>query len=174
MNPFEPVQKWAIPRSALIASLTEMAIDGRHGREGVALWLGRRQHGIATISAVVALRGPGVRKQRDVLVISAALLNDVTDVAIERGESLVGQIHSHGPEFGVELSPTDQRFGIQVPDYLSVVAPDFALRPATNVTDCGLNVYAAGRGYRGLSGAEIAERIEVVDGVNVPVLTVGE
>src|SRR5438128_2331576 len=119
MSPYSPVNVWLLPREALSLSMNEMAIDGRLGREGVALWLGKRENAVATITHVVALRGRGVSKRFDLLNISAELLNDVTDVAIDLGIMLVGQIHSHAPNFSTDLSPTDRMYGINVPDYLS-------------------------------------------------------
>jgi len=174
MSFYPPVESWLLPRAALDASMREMAIDGRLGREGVALWLGKREGGSAAVSHVVVLRGPGVIKRRDLLQISADLLNDVTDVAIELGLMLVGQIHSHGLEFGTNLSNTDRRYGIMVPDYLSVVAPDFALRNSTTITDCGVHVFVAGSGYRRFPTNEIIQRVHVSDVSEVPVLTVGK
>jgi proteasome lid subunit RPN8/RPN11 len=174
MSFYPPVESWTLPRGTLEASLDEMAIDGRLDREGVALWLGKREGGAAAVSHVVILRGRGVAKRRDLLEISADLLNDVTDVAIDLGVMLVGQIHSHAPGYGTDLSLTDRRCGIMVSDYLSVVAPDFALRPDTLITDCGVHVYVTGRGYRRLSSAEVSRRINVVNAAEVPVLTVGK
>jgi hypothetical protein len=173
MNFYPPVQSWELPRGALNASMREMAIDGRHDHEGVALWLGKRESGIARISHVVVLRGAGVVKRRDLLQISADLLNDVTDAAIDLGVMLIGQIHSHGREFGTDLSRTDRRYGVMVPDYLSVVAPDFALRPTTPITECGVHLFVAGQGYRRFSSRETTERVRILDESNVPVLTVG-
>lgn len=174
MNFYPAVEAWILPRLALEASMREMAIDGGLGREGVALWLGKRDGSLAQISQVVILRGPGVVKRRDLLEISADLLNDVTDVAIELGVMLVGQIHSHGPEFGTNLSRTDRLYGIMVPDYLSVVAPDFALRPNTMIGECGVHLFVSGSGYRRLSANEIDRRIRISGASDVPVLTVGK
>lgn len=86
---------WLLPAEAMQTSISEMAPDGVRGCEGVALWLGRRLAGVVSITHVIGLRGPGVIKRPDHLSISAELLDDVTDVAIERGVYLVGQIHSH-------------------------------------------------------------------------------
>lgn len=173
MIPYEQVSRWDIPEVVMAASLAEMAIDGRHGNEGVALWLGRRDGGVATVSHVLALRGPGVRKKHDLLIIDSAILNDVTDYAIENNVSLVGQIHSHGTFYGTDLSRTDRLYGITVPDYLSLVAPHYAQRPDTRITDCGIHVFRAGVGYVRLSPPEIARCIHVLRGQNVEVAIIG-
>jgi proteasome lid subunit RPN8/RPN11 len=124
-------------------SISEMASDGARGCEGVALWLGRRFAGIVTVTHVVALRGPGVTKRPDHLSISPELLNEVTMLAIRAGVYLVGQIHSH-PGTWVDLSETDQLYGIRMPGYLSVVAPHFARRPNIALAECGVHVFDRG------------------------------
>jgi hypothetical protein len=174
MTFFAPVHTWRVPASAFAASLREMARDGVRGDEGVALWLGRRGGGRAEVTHVVALRGPGVIKKPDQVVIHPGLVNEVTDLAIELGVVLVGQIHSHGVDYGTDLSDADRAYGIAVPYYLSLVAPDFALRPQTRLEDCGVYVFEPGRGFRRLSVAEAGERVQVVAAGPVPVLTVGE
>ncbi len=171
---FSPVETWCLTEEALLDSLAEMARDGVRGNEGVVLWLGRREKGRADISHLVALRGPTVIKRPDLLLIDAAMLNDVTDVAIGLGVSLIGQIHTHGGSHGTDLSRTDRVGGVNVPYYLSVVAPDFGLRAGTHISDCGVHVFEPDFGYRRLSRPEIARRVHVVSGARVPLVTVGD
>lgn len=171
---FPRVHRWHLPEPALTDSLAELASDGRDRKEGIVLWLGRRVDGDAAVSHLVLLRGPGIVRRPDLLRIVPALINDVTDLAIEFGVSLVGQIHSHGPGGGTDLSRTDRSQGISAPYYLSVVAPHFALKPRTRIADCGVHVFEPDLGYRRLSNAEVADRIAVSPGDRLPVLTVGQ
>jgi proteasome lid subunit RPN8/RPN11 len=152
---------WRLPTAALEASIAEMAPDGARGCEGVALWLGHRVAGIVTITHVVGLRGRGIVRRPDHLAISAELLDDVTDLAIEHGVYLVGQIHSH-PGAWVDLSDADKRWGIQAPGYLSVVMPHFARDPATPLGQFGFHVSANG-GWRRLSPFERRWRVAIVN-----------
>ncbi|MCI0724300.1 MAG: hypothetical protein L0338_35855 [Acidobacteria bacterium] len=174
MTYFPEVETWRIPDAAMVESLAEMARDGREGREGIVLWLGRRDNGAAEISHLVVLRGKGIVKEPDLLIIGAELMNDVADLAIELGVCLVGQIHSHGKLYGTNLSPTDRKYGIVVPFFLSLVAPDYALRPDTRIEECGVHIFEPSIGYRRLTPPEVLARIRVVCGESVPVLTVGE
>ena len=87
---FPRVENWQIPESAIIDSFSEMSLDGEVGNEGITLWLGHRRNGQAEITHLVCLRGQGVIKRPDLLIIESWLLNDVTDVAIELGVALVG------------------------------------------------------------------------------------
>ena len=170
MSTLRNLEVWELPVAAFEASLAEIAPDGRRGNEGVALWLGSRSMTVATIAYVIALRGPGIVKLPDQLSISAELLNEVTDVAIELGCYLVGQIHSH-PASWVDLSIPDKRYGIQVGGYLSVVAPHFAQRPNTRLEDCGVHLLEGGL-WRRFETQELARRVALV---NKParVITVG-
>jgi hypothetical protein len=174
MNEYFPqVDKWSIPESALRYSIQEMAIDGRLGNEGVVLWLGRRCDGNAILTHLIRLRGPGVTKHPDLLLIDSDLMNDVADIAIDLDVQLIGQIHSHGPRHGVNLSATDLQYGIAVPGYLSVVAPDYAMRSGTTFGDCGVHVCDSNSSFRRLAPNELNNRIETVSADSLPFLTVG-
>jgi len=169
---FPEVRRWRVPELAFTHSLTEMAQDGRQGNEGVALWLGHREDGEAAITHVVALRGPGVTKRPAFLCIEPWLLNEVTDVAIAQGVALVGQIHSHAPGLPTDLSYTDREGGLAVPHYLSVVAPDFGLRPGLKIAECGVHEFVSGRGYVRLTAGETVRRVCVVAGGSAAMVTV--
>jgi len=174
MTFFPDIAKWLIPEPAWRESFREMALDGRFGNEGVALWLGRREGDQAEITHVVVLRGPEVIKEPDLLVIGASLLNDVTDLVVELGVRLIGQIHSHGTRYGTNLSYSDRQNGIKTPGYLSIVAPDYAVRPGTRLAQCGIHVFEKDRGFRRLAGEEVRRRVLVVEGTAVQTIVIGE
>jgi hypothetical protein len=162
-NIFPAISKWRVPSSLLEESISEMKEDGLLGREGIVLWLGHRKRGLAEITHLVTLRCNGVTKSPANLKISSRVFNDLTDIAINLRVILIGQIHSHGPGYGIELSYSDRTYGIGVPDYLSVVAPDYALRPSTRWEDCGVFVYEKDSGFRCLNNREIKRRIQLTD-----------
>ncbi len=170
---FPRVDRWRLAADVLDVSLADMARDGARGNEGVALWLGNRKSGRASVSHVVLLRGPGVRKGPELMVIESWLLNDVTDFAIDAGVCLIGQIHSHGIGYSTSLSETDRKYGVAVPHYLSIVAPDFAQRPSTTIMDCGVHVFETGTGYRRLGTAEVEKRVRIDTSQLAEVITVG-
>jgi|SRR5581483_1191733 len=172
MSYFPDVSRWHLSTSAFAESLSEMARDGSCGNEGVALWLGRRADGTAHITQVVALRGPGVIKRPRFLRIDSCLLNEVADLARERGLCLVGQIHSHGGRW-TDLSETDRTYGICVPGYLSIVAPGFALESDLSIADCGIHVYEPPHGYRRLPLPEVRDRVQVVSDDYARLVVVG-
>lgn len=171
---FPPVEVWHLTKSVLEDSLREMSNDGVHGNEGVVLWLGRRVQGQAEITHLVGLRGPGVVKRPNLLIILPWLLNEVADVALQLNVSLIGQIHTHGTGYDIGLSRTDRARGIAVPHFLSVVAPDYGLRGDIGIVDCGVHVFEPGLGYRRLSTREVEQRVQVISGTPPPLLLIGQ
>jgi hypothetical protein len=172
-NPyFSEVETWRIPEMVIADALEEMAIDGRNGNEGIALFFGRDDDAAAEVTHLVKLRGPGLQKYPARIDIDAVLLNEVTDVVISNKVRLIGQVHSHGSGYGVDLSPTDRAYGIKTPYYLSLVAPDYALSAAP-LQRWGIHVFMENQGYVRLNAAEVRRRLQVVPGTRVPVITVG-
>lgn len=173
MTYFSIPGRWQIAADVLRHSFAEMAQDGARGCEGIAMWLGHHEGDTAVITHVARLRGPGLHKGPDRLLINADLVNDLTDVAIENKLTLIGQIHSHGPLHSTDLSEVDKRYGIVVPGYLSAVAPDYAMRPNTTIGECGIHVFIPGHRWQRLSPQEVQQRVSIVNGVTVPVLVAG-
>jgi hypothetical protein len=175
MNFFPPVHTWNVSANLLSLSLEEMALDGCKGNEGICLWLGTRgDDGIATVSHAVRLRGMGISKSPANIQITPELLRDVHHFARTCGVILLGQIHSHGPYHSLDLSPTDLRYGISVPYYLSLVAPDYGLNEATEYSDCSINVFMPGEGYQRLSADEAASAVRVSASLPLKEATIGE
>lgn len=170
---FAATDIWRIPQTVITDVLEEMTIDGSRGNEGIALFLGRHEGTTAEVTHMVKLRGLGVQKYPDQIRITAALLNEVTDVAIHNQVCLIGQVHSHGPGYSVDLSPTDRTYGIQTPHYLSLVAPNYAMSEAP-FHYWGVHVYTHNRGYVRLTEQEVDHRIQFVSSASLPFLTVGD
>lgn len=170
---FPPVKKWIIPEICFAASLEEMSLDGKFGNEGIALWLGKRSQGNAAVTHLMRLRGSGIIKEPDFLQISPALLNEITGSALNHEVMLLGQIHSHGMYYGVDLSITDKEDGISVPYYLSLVAPDYAMRQHLSLDEYGIHVFEPGFGYRRLHSGEAKAAIEITTS-SISILTIGE
>lgn len=169
---FPQVTSWRIPDTVLPDSLQEMAIDGRAGNEGLVLWLGHDQGKIAEVAYLVKLRGPNISKRPNQIRINSALFNDLADVAIENGVRLIGQIHTHGPGYPLDLSLTDRAYGLQTPFYLSVVAPNYGLS-ATTFMDCGVHVYVPRKGFVRLRANEVGRRIRLLSGPHLPFVELG-
>src|SRR6266571_7268745 len=164
MTPYRTPDRWLLASGLLQATMQELAIDGRLHREGVAFFLGQHQSAVAQLTHLCVLRGDKLRKTVDHLRIDPALMNEVTDLTIAENLQLIGQIHSHGPGYGTDLSYPDHFYGIRVPGFLSLVAPDFAQRPETELVDCGVHVFEAPGGFRRMLPSEINWRFGRLDG----------
>jgi len=174
MNYFPKINRWLIPQAALNRSREEMAQDGRRGNEGISLWLGTKKRGEARLTRIVFLRGRGIYKSPLNIQIDPELMRQVHEKAEVVGAILIGQIHSHGRHYGVNLSPTDHTYGVRVPYFLSVVCPDYAQTESTTMIDCGVHIFLPDRGYVRLATKEIARRIIVPKEPSIEILTVGD
>lgn len=178
---FSKTTKWKISETVLPDSFGEMALDGEFGNEGIVLWLGRDQGASAEVTHLVKLRGPLIYKCPNQIRIHSALFNEVADVAIEHNVRLLGQIHSHGAGFDLDLSFSDRSYGLQTPYYLSLVAPNYA-RFVVPVSACGVHVFKPTRRYLLWPGPsayvrlklrEVHRSLEIVPGPHLPFITVG-
>jgi proteasome lid subunit RPN8/RPN11 len=141
-------------------AMRELAHDGIKRIEGICLWLGNRgEDGLAAITHSVLLRGSYIEKSALNITINPKLMREVHEKAQENKVSLIGQIHSHAENVGTNLSSVDRRYGISVPGYLSVVAPNYGLTEGTAINDCGVYTYVPEKGYIRLSWREVSKRI---------------
>jgi len=163
MTPYRTPDRWLLADGLLQATMQELAIDGGLHREGVAFFLGRHKDTVAHITHLCTLRGDKLDKTVDHLRIDPALMNEVTDLSIAEDLHLVGQIHSHGPGYGTDLSYPDHFYGIRVPGFLSLVAPDFAQRRETQLVECGVHVFETPGGFRRMPPGEISRRFGRLD-----------
>ena len=140
----------------------DLALDGTAGNEGIVLWLGALCESEANASQLILLRGTGVTKCPHFVRITDELLNDVTEIAVKLGLTLVGQAHSHAPGLGDRLSPTDRHYGVAFPWYLSIVVPNFASSRSLLPDDCGIYICDERRIFRRQAKAG-HERITLTD-----------
>lgn len=166
MTPYRSAERWLLAQGLFQAAINEMAVDGRFDREGVAFFLGRPRGPEAHITHLCSLRGGKVNKSINHLQIDAALMNEVTDLSVAEDLTLLGQIHSHAPGYGTDLSLADHFFGIRVPGFISLVAPDFGLRSETRLVDCGVHVFDTPNGFRRLGVAELGQRFGQLLGID--------
>ena len=174
MNFFPKVNRWFIPAAALDQSRDEMALDGRHGKEGISLWLGTKHRGEVHVTHIVFLRGSGLFKSPVNIRIASPLMHEVHEHAEGVGAILIGQVHSHGRAYGIDLSPSDHAYGIACSGiFSSIVWPDYAQTQSTTISDCGVHIFLPNRGYVRLTDRQVAKKIVVSPEPNVAILTAG-
>lgn len=150
---------WTLPADLLERALHIMRPHGAAGNEGLALWFGVEQDGRVAITHLVEPCGAGFHTSPYHISLSLHGMAKLTDLAEQLGAPLVGQIHSHPGRF-LDLSEVDEREGIRVPDYLSLVCPHYAQIPALRLDDCGVHVFQH-TAYRRLSADEMRRRLFV-------------
>lgn len=167
MSLYEPVDTWVMPMTYLRDSIAEMAPDGMNGNEGITLWAGTLESGVARLSLLIGLHGPDIEKNPLYIKISCDLFNRVSALCRTRGLTLLGQIHSH-PKTFTDLSDVDRRYGIGVPYFLSVVAPHYAQRADTGWDDCGVHIFESKKGFRRMTVSEARTKIKMEATLEAP------
>lgn len=158
MSPYEAVDKWELPVGALADSIAELAPDGKRGNEGIVLWAGHLEGGLARVVHLIGLHGPLIRKLPLQMIIDPDLFVKISLFCAKARLTLLGQIHSH-PKTFTDLSEVDKKYGIATPNFLSVVAPHYGQRPATKWTECGVHVFEEAAGFRRMSVEEVQRRV---------------
>lgn len=171
-NYYPEIKEWHVPKDLLRVAVAEMENDGRYGNEGTCLWLGTKQDSTAEITHSVLLRGRRILKSPAQIRIDPELMREVHCAARDLGLVLVGQIHSHGKQFGVGLSPVDRALGFRIPSFLSVVAPNYGLTWPISWPDCGVHIFLRNTGFARLSATDITHRI-VETAIDTVELTIG-
>lgn len=170
---FPTTTHWVLGRELVEKTMVELARYGREGREGIVFWLGRHDRETAHVTHVVFARGGGVISNRELLEVSAELLNGVGALCDELKLVWVGQAHSHAGR-RTDMSLPDRRLGATSPYFLSVIVPFFASDRRTTIADCGVHLMDPVAGWRSLTRVEIASAITVNPDDSAMILTVGE
>lgn len=159
MDFYPETKEFFVPRDLLEVAISEMRNDGANGNEGTCLWLGERNDHTATITHAVLLRGPHIFKSPTNIRIEPELMREVHCAARDRGLILIGQVHSHGKDYGVDLSYVDRELGFRIPAFLSVVAPDYGQSWPISWLDCGVHIYQREQGFVRLRDRDVQARI---------------
>ncbi len=126
---FEAIRSVTVPLALAEATQRSLRAAGREGNEGLALWSGIQD---GTSFAVRTLTTPEQRALRSAegvcVVVDGNALHEVNVAVFKRGERLLAQVHSH-PGRAYHSAMDDRYAVITSPGALSLVVPDFAVRP---------------------------------------------
>lgn len=159
MDPFPPIERWQLPRSACGRTREAVVGAGRRGNESGVFWIGRRG-ATSPVSAIVFPKGPGMIEAPGRWSVAPELYAAVAAWAKPRGLSLLAVVHTHLSGVRPHLSHTDRTRGLKVPGALAVIIPSGGLEH--DIDAWGWYVYD-GDGYRELAHGERGERIQLVD-----------
>lgn len=155
-NPYPAIDAWVFPKAALEATVAAVRPSGRLGRESGVFWIGKRA-AVSSVAAVVHPQGLGVGEHPGQWQVSPEVFGIVSRWAKERGESLLGVAHIHGPGVPPRLSRPDRKQSVQAPGVLSVVIGNGGADE--DHRDWGWYVYET-EDYRRIGGRELERRIQ--------------
>jgi len=126
---FLDVNLLIVPQSVIVDGQKFMRTVGASGREGLVLWVGRREGTTFVVSELVIPEQRGIRTMDGVCVIIEGTVLARLNVELYRRQlQLIAQVHSH-PESAYH-SKTDDDYAIATKiGCLSLVVPNFAVRP---------------------------------------------
>lgn len=160
MTGFSDVDVVLVPRQVMDDGQNFLRAVGATGREGMVLWVGRREGPTFTVTNLVVPEQRGLRTRDGVCVIvDADELRRLNLELYQHSMQLVAQVHSHpGRAFH---SSTDDEFAIaRTIGALSLVVPDFAVRPFS-LSDCATYRLSAGGTWDEISHAAASRLIRV-------------
>jgi proteasome lid subunit RPN8/RPN11 len=116
--------KVTIPKSVVAVTLAYLKADGDHSREGVVLWLARRE--ASQVDVVAALR-PEQEARADVFRIPSASMSKIMTKLRNDGLMIGAQVHTH-PYEAFHSAADDAWAIVRHVGALSLVLPHFATR----------------------------------------------
>jgi len=133
----EAVDRVLLPQSCADATQNHLRAAGRTGNEGLAVWSGVQEGSTFRVLTVTAPRQRAVKSEQGVcVVLDGDALHGLNVSLHKAGERLFAQIHSHPGR--AYHSPMDDEYAVvTAAGGLSIVVPDFAVRPFS-VGDCAI------------------------------------
>lgn len=134
---FEDVERVNLSQAVTRETQRHLRAAGQTGNEGLVVWSGVQDGTTFNIRTVTAPRQRGIQSEDGVCVIvDGDVLHGLNVATFKRGERLFAQVHSHPGR--AYHSPMDDQYAIiTAPGGLSLVVPDFAVRPFA-VADCAV------------------------------------
>ena len=129
MTGMAQVETVRVPRRCAMEAHVHLALVGREGLEGFALWAGKLEGAVFYVTDTVIPKQTGLRTDLGVCVtVDARELHRINVWLYNHGLTLIAQLHSHPTE--AYHSDTDDTYPIATTTgSLSLVIPDFAREP---------------------------------------------
>jgi len=152
---YPDIERWRLPRVALVDTISAVSPTGRRGRETGVFWLGERAS-TATVTAMVMPSGEGVEEWAGQWRVSSSVFGVISRWARKRELTLLAIVHIHLPGVPPRLSWADRNLSVQVPGILSVVIGNGGAD--REHTQWGWYVYENGQ-YRRMALEELRGRL---------------
>lgn len=135
---------------------------GLGGNEGLVVWSGVQAGSMFHVRTATMPRQRGIRTADGVcVVVDGDVLHQLNVDTFKRGERLFAQVHSH-PGRAYHSTMDDQYAVITAPGGLSLVVPDFAVRPF-RVAECAVYRLAQDGRWKEVDCRRAAELISMAD-----------
>jgi len=129
VNGYLDINKVLLPREITLEGHRFLRLAGEQHSEGIALWAGYTEGTTFVVTSLLIPRQKGIRREDGVCaVVEGAELRRIGLELYKAGRQLFAQIHSH-PTEAYHSSTDDQYAIVSTMGGLSLVVPDFAVRP---------------------------------------------
>lgn len=160
---FQAVERVVLPSRVAEVTQDGLRAAGRDGNEGLAVWTGVQEGSAFLVRTVVVPRQSGIRTADGVcVVVGGDELHRLNVETFRRGERLFAQVHSH-PGRAYHSDMDDRYAVVTSPGGLSLVVPDFAVRPFS-VAECAVYRLAADGRWREVPPRQVAGLISLGEG----------
>ncbi len=158
----EAVERVVVPLEIAEKTQSHLRAAGRGGNEGLALWSGVQEGSTFAVTTLVTPPQRAIRSPEGIcVVVDGDALHKVNVETFRRGERLLAQVHSHPGR--AYHSPMDDRYAVVTsPGALSLVIPDFAVRPF-DLGECAAFRLAKSGVWRQVHPGDVARLISVAD-----------
>lgn len=159
---FLDLERIVVPRILADHAQTHLRTMGRKGSEGFALWVGRQHERVFTVEQTLIPQQVGLHVNGGVCItVDGDELFRINRYLYGAQLSLVAQLHSHPTD--AYHSHTDDSYPIATTvGALSLVVPDFAVRPFT-IEECAVYRLNAATRWDEMSADAVAGLIALVD-----------
>jgi hypothetical protein len=162
MSGFSGVALVRVPQRCVCEAHTHLRQMGSRGDEGIALWVGTVEETTFHVTRTLIPRQLGVRTLGGICItVDGDELHRINMWLYEQGLRLIAQLHSHPTE--AYHSETDDTYPIATTQgCLSLVIPDFAVRPFT-LDECAVYRLDQRGTWQELTVKQVASLIQLIE-----------
>ena len=153
-----PQTTFVVPRTLIERSWAFLRDRGARGHEGMLLWAGcETVHKVATLRRLVIPAQTAIRTASGVCVAMDVAAQRAMPASLGSGEEYFIRVHSH-PTKAFHSEADDANLVLSHEGAISIVVPNFCFPGPSNFSKCAIFEYSIGKGWRGLSNAEVRAR----------------
>lgn len=153
---FPRIDTFALSTALLDNTLSALRAEGQFCVESLVFWGGAVAGGVAVVTHVFVPKGPGVYKHQLQVRINEQVIAALCGELDPPRLVLLGQVHTHRE--AAFHSPSDDRFSLDTPGYVSIVIPEFARHNVSAKDEWAFYECEGGGRFRKIEAKERARR----------------